>query len=654
MSGPDIFLSYNRADAARAKQFADALAAEGFSVWWDATLRSGETYDTVTERALEESRAVVVLWSPNSINSRWVRAEATEADRAHKLVPAMIAPCKRPIMFELTQTAELSHWNGDRSDAVWQAFVSDLRRHIGKSGDTPIPAPTSPTSDNGGGGTRHRTGRGAMAIAAVSLALALLVAGVYFLRSSGASAKLTEQPVQVATFAAEGGPAAALLATTMKNTAQEILGDAGYRTLPVEQPDGDAGFALKGTAVATGGRVRVFAQIEHLPSGETVWSGQFEDAEANADLVAVAASVVVAESLNAVRDAEKQDGLKLASKDIAAFIEGGNATAMFSSEKEGRARRIFEELVRRLPGSAHAHAMLALSLNDEPARRTEEIEKAIALDPAAAGAAFDARYIMERGNNADLAKQEDLLLDALRQAPEFPFLSMRECNLLGAVGRLEEAREHCVRAMAMRPTASPIGWRKSLTEDLSGNPGLARETIDRMVRYHPDLPSTQSELFRLYAFGDDPAKALDVLPVIARVAPDATPGELSALEQFVRARISGSAADKSRAASAIAEAVRLGQMQVEFAAPALVLLGQPDAAFGLLDARAAKQARSAPITAFLFGPTMAPLRQDPRFWRFATQAGLVDYWNTRGVWPDFCGTEVPLARCKALAAVTQA
>ncbi|MXO57952.1 TIR domain-containing protein [Altererythrobacter salegens] len=45
LSTPDIFLSYNREDVARAKLFAGALEAEGYTVWWDATLRSGENYD---------------------------------------------------------------------------------------------------------------------------------------------------------------------------------------------------------------------------------------------------------------------------------------------------------------------------------------------------------------------------------------------------------------------------------------------------------------------------------------------------------------------------------------------------------------------------------------------------------------------------------
>ena len=61
--------------------FAEALTDEGFTVWWDASLHSGETFDEVIERNLRDAKAVVVLWSPRSVASRWVRAEATQADR---------------------------------------------------------------------------------------------------------------------------------------------------------------------------------------------------------------------------------------------------------------------------------------------------------------------------------------------------------------------------------------------------------------------------------------------------------------------------------------------------------------------------------------------------------------------------------------------
>jgi hypothetical protein len=128
MSGTDIFLSYARTDRAAARMFAEAFKDEGFSVWWDAVLHSGETFDEVIEQRLRDAGAVVVLWSPRSVASRWVRAEATQADRRKKLVPAIIEPCDRPIIFELTHAADLCDWTGDVTDIHWRAFVDDLRR----------------------------------------------------------------------------------------------------------------------------------------------------------------------------------------------------------------------------------------------------------------------------------------------------------------------------------------------------------------------------------------------------------------------------------------------------------------------------------------------------------------------------------------------
>ncbi len=94
----------------------------GSSVWWDQSLDAGEAFDRVTEKALDEAQAVVVLWSKRSVQSDWVRAEATQARANNKLVPVTIEPCKRPIMFELTHTADLSGWSGDATDSRWQCF----------------------------------------------------------------------------------------------------------------------------------------------------------------------------------------------------------------------------------------------------------------------------------------------------------------------------------------------------------------------------------------------------------------------------------------------------------------------------------------------------------------------------------------------------
>lgn len=128
----EIFLSYNRQDIDIARRFAEGLEREGFTVWWDQSLRSGEAYDEVTEAALRKAKAVVVLWSRRSVASRWVRSEATIANRNNTFVPAMIEPCDRPVMFELTQTAELGHWRGEANDVAWLAFVDDVANFVNK------------------------------------------------------------------------------------------------------------------------------------------------------------------------------------------------------------------------------------------------------------------------------------------------------------------------------------------------------------------------------------------------------------------------------------------------------------------------------------------------------------------------------------------
>ena len=133
MPGTDIFISYSREDRAAARYFAECFGQEGFNVWWDAALHSGETFDEVIEKELKAAKVVVVLWSPRSVTSRWVRAEATLADRRNKLAPVIIETCDRPIIFELHHTVDLADWTGDTTEPRWRGFIQDLHRIIEKN-----------------------------------------------------------------------------------------------------------------------------------------------------------------------------------------------------------------------------------------------------------------------------------------------------------------------------------------------------------------------------------------------------------------------------------------------------------------------------------------------------------------------------------------
>lgn len=153
----DVFLSYSSSDREAARRFADGLAGEGLTVWWDAALRAGETFDEVIENALKAAKSVIVLWSPRSVTSRWVRAEATLADRRNKLVPVIIEPCDRPIIFELTHTTDLSKWDGAVSDPAWRNMIKDVHQLVDRASASaaPKPAPAERAPVQNGHSERH-------------------------------------------------------------------------------------------------------------------------------------------------------------------------------------------------------------------------------------------------------------------------------------------------------------------------------------------------------------------------------------------------------------------------------------------------------------------------------------------------------------------
>ena len=96
----DIFISYKREEQATARKLANALEGQGWTVWWDPKLRAGERFNDVIEKALKESKCVVVMWSKRSVESQYVKHEANYALKRNKLVPLMIEEVELPFRFE--------------------------------------------------------------------------------------------------------------------------------------------------------------------------------------------------------------------------------------------------------------------------------------------------------------------------------------------------------------------------------------------------------------------------------------------------------------------------------------------------------------------------------------------------------------------------
>ena len=128
----DVFISYSRDDRAHAETIAQALQAEGYSVWWDPDIRPGETWDAVIDRELHAAACVIVVWSATSIASKWVRAEATAADNRQVLVPVRLDATSLPVPFNLIQTEDLIAWSGDRTADCWQRIMLQVAALCGE------------------------------------------------------------------------------------------------------------------------------------------------------------------------------------------------------------------------------------------------------------------------------------------------------------------------------------------------------------------------------------------------------------------------------------------------------------------------------------------------------------------------------------------
>jgi DNA/RNA endonuclease G (NUC1) len=108
----DVFISYARADEKIAKNVVETLRSEGFEVWYDSRIYAGAKWKSLLTKTLASSKAIVVLWSQQSIKRPWVLKEAKVAMDTGRLVPVKIDDCILPAGFDTVQTAMMPGWTG--------------------------------------------------------------------------------------------------------------------------------------------------------------------------------------------------------------------------------------------------------------------------------------------------------------------------------------------------------------------------------------------------------------------------------------------------------------------------------------------------------------------------------------------------------------
>ena len=168
----NLFLSYGRDDADAAGRIAAALEKAGHSVWWDKHIGGGSQFAKEIGRALDEADVVLVLWTSRSIESPWVRDEASAGRDRGRLVPLSLDGTLPPLGFRQFHAIDLGDWRGrgklPRSDEILTAIDR-------QSKNPGIPAPLE---RNRRKGRVSRPSLNMWAIVAVAIAMFFVVVGL--------------------------------------------------------------------------------------------------------------------------------------------------------------------------------------------------------------------------------------------------------------------------------------------------------------------------------------------------------------------------------------------------------------------------------------------------------------------------------------------
>jgi ABC-type sugar transport system substrate-binding protein len=156
----DVFFSYTRKDRDKVALLVKALEKEGFTVWWDPAIETGEKFSPVILDELDKSTCVIVGWSARSVKSDWVQFEAGAGRTRQVLVPISLDGVEPPIGFKHIQTLDFQGWKGSTRDLRLQKLMTGVRRHVvhhdgplNKTKAVPRPAGPAPAA------SRHKRPR---------------------------------------------------------------------------------------------------------------------------------------------------------------------------------------------------------------------------------------------------------------------------------------------------------------------------------------------------------------------------------------------------------------------------------------------------------------------------------------------------------------
>ncbi len=253
----DVFVSYARGDKARVAPLVAAIEAKGWSVWWDPEIAAGQQFDDQIEAEMNAAKSVLVVWTPTSVASRWVRGEAREAADRGILVPVRFEEARLPMDVRALHTTDLDSWGEDPESQPFQEILRALGSMIARTGASQA-AKTAP------GSAPVASAPGTARVSICVLPFANMSGDAeqeYF--SDGISEDIITDLSKVSA-----------LAVVSRNTAFSFKGknvDISQITKQLK-----VSYVLEGSVRKAGGRVRITAQLIEGSKDNHIWAERYD------------------------------------------------------------------------------------------------------------------------------------------------------------------------------------------------------------------------------------------------------------------------------------------------------------------------------------------------------------------------------------------
>jgi tetratricopeptide (TPR) repeat protein len=148
---PRVFISYSRVDSEFAYRLRADLEASGFATWIDTAklgAEGGQEWMRIIQDAVDSCQAMVVVLSPDSVQSKYVHMEYHRAQSKSKLVVPLHyrTVTSAPIDLDLAQWLEFRE--DQRGSDTYQTGLTNLIRSLAKAPQPPklAPLPQAPTA----------------------------------------------------------------------------------------------------------------------------------------------------------------------------------------------------------------------------------------------------------------------------------------------------------------------------------------------------------------------------------------------------------------------------------------------------------------------------------------------------------------------------